>query len=431
MRILITGATGYIGSSLVEALSAYGHDLVLASRTRPPTGHFATPHIWRFCDYSKVESLDWQKLVKNIDVVINAVGVFSQSKGQRFNHLHDKAPRALFKAAQQAGVRRIIQISALGTDESATSAYHLSKKQADDDLAAMDLAGTELQWVILRPSLIIGNEGASWRFFQALAALPLVPVIGDGQQVLQPVTIADVCKAVLAALQRDEAMGQRIDLVGSEQVTLLQYLQKLSSWQDAKNFRPLHIAYGPAGILARFLPLLGSFPLNGDALNMLKEARAFEAGDCQRKLGFRPVGLTCFLAQRPPTRAQRNEAGQVFLRPLLRISLAFMWIMAGVASLFLTPHAQSLALLEKLGLSGQSGTIALYAAAILDMALGIALLVRFHIKHLAIMQIALIAAYTLALTLVAPVMWADPFGVLVKNIPLIIATMLMASWQEE
>jgi len=431
MRFLITGATGYIGSSLVGVLLSEGHDLVLASRTRPGTSRFLSRHEWRFCDFSKVQSVDWQSLVQNIDVVINAVGIFSETKGQRFTDLHDKAPRALFKAARNAGVRRIIQISALGTEESATSAYHLSKKRADDGLAAMSLDDTELKWVILRPSLIIGNDGASWRFFQALAVAPLVPVIGDGQQVLQPVAIADVCKAVLAALQRDDAIGQRINLVGGEQITLRQYLQKLSIWLGTAKFRPVHISYGAAAILARLTPLLGNFPLNKDAINMLKEARTFDKDQCQKILGFTPVGLSEFLAQTPATRAQRTEARQVFLRPLLRISLAFMWIMAGVASLFLTPHAQSLALLEKLGLPGLSGTIALYAAAILDMALGLALLARFHIRPVALVQIVLIAIYTLALTIVASTLWSDPFGVLVKNIPLIIATMLMASGQEE
>ena len=424
MRILITGATGFIGHALVETLGCEGHDLILVSRSRPQAG---VKHEWRCMDFASVHSAnDWRELVKDIDLVINAVGIFSQTSRQRFVDLHDKAPRALFKAAHKAGVKRIIQISALGTDERATSAYHLSKKCADDALARLDM-----EWVILRPSLIIGKEGVSWRFFQALAALPFVPVIGDGQQVLQPVTIEDVSKAVLAAMKRDEPIGQRINLVGAEQVTLSQYLQKLSIWLGSKEFRTVFIAYGPAGLLAAMIPLLGHFPLNGDALTMLKETRTFEGDDGLKKLGLTPAGLSPYLAQNPSTRAQRNEAKQVFLRPLLRIALAFMWIMAAVASLLLTPHAQSLALLEKLGLQGGAGLLALYGAAFLDLALGIALLARFHIRQVAVVQIILIAGYTLVLTIVTPFMWSDPFGVLVKNIPLIIATMLMMSWQEE
>ncbi|MCF6198336.1 MAG: NAD(P)H-binding protein [Hyphomicrobiaceae bacterium] len=431
MRILITGATGYIGRALVEALDKEGdgerHDLVLASRARPQTEHFRGRHEWRFIDFAAAHSAnDWRELVKNIDVVINSVGIFSQTKSQRFADLHDKAPRALFKAAHDAGVKRVIQISALGTDERATSAYHLSKKRADDALARLDM-----EWVILRPSLVIGKEGVSWRFFQALAALPFVPVIADGRQILQPVSIDDVARAVLMVLKRQEAVGHRINLVGSERVTLEQYLRQLSNWQRKNRFRPVHMPYGLSGLLAITAPLIGNFPFNRDAVNMLKEARAVEPKDCQQRLGFQPAGLSEYLLEHPLGKAQSIEARQYFLRPFLRLSLAFMWIMAGVASLLLTPHAQSLALLSKLGLQGLAGTLALYGAAFLDVALGIALLARFHIRRVAMVQIALIAGYTLALTIVAPFMWSDPFGVLVKNFPLMIATMLMRGWQEE
>ena len=432
MRILITGATGFIGRHIVEALGEEGHELVLTARAVPPLEQNPKAYDWRAIDFASAHLPEhWQEIVKDIDVVINAVGIFSQSKNQRFADLHDKAPRALFKAAQRAGVKRIIQISALGTEAGATSAYHLSKKRADDALAKKKWGKGGPEWVILRPSVIIGNEGVSWRFFKALAALPLVPVIGRGEQILQPLGIEDVTKAVLNSILREQAVGHRINLVGADEVTLEHYLQQLSNWLGLKKFHPVHIAYGPAKILALAAPLIGVFPFNRDAVTMLKEARRYDGEDCQQRLGFVPRGLSDYLSQHPPTRAERNEARQYFLRPLLRIALAFMWIMAGIASLFLTPHEQSLALLAKLGLQGGIGQVALYGAAFLDMILGLFLLLRLHIKSVARVQIALIAGYTLALGLVAPVMWSDPFGVLVKNIPIIVATMLMMSWQEE
>ena len=101
MRILVTGASGYIGRHVVEALRAQNHDLVLTSR-REHKG--ANAHDWRVVDFATAHSVDdWCEHVENVELVINAVGIFKQTRTQSFEALHDKAPRALFEACKQAG----------------------------------------------------------------------------------------------------------------------------------------------------------------------------------------------------------------------------------------------------------------------------------------------------------------------------------------
>ena len=423
MRILITGATGFIGRQIVQALAGDNHDLVLTSRA-PKEG--ADGHDWRCIDFATAHSPeDWLELVANADVVINAVGIFKQTRTQSFEALHDRAPRALFEASKRAGVKRIIQISALGTDESATSSYHLSKKKADDALANLGV-----DWVILRPSLIIGADGESWSFFKALSSLPITPVIGDGQQPLQPVSIDDVTKAVLASIQRPEAIGNRINLVGEECVSLEKYLEALSKWLGRSHFRPVHVPYGVAAVMASGAGLIADMPLNRQAIAMLKEARAFDGKNCQSTLGFTPMGLSQYLSRNPASKGSAIAAGLYFLGPVLRVTLAFMWIMAGIVSLFFYPIEQSLSLLAKLGFTGLVGSVAFYSAAFLDIAIGLTLLLRVRIRQIAMLQIGLIAIYTLALSWVAPSMWADPFGPLVKNIPIVAAILIMQKLED-
>ena len=423
MRILVTGASGYIGRHIVEALRAQGHDLVLISRRKHKSSN---AHDWRVVDFATAHSVDdWREHVENVELVINVVGIFKQSRAQSFEALHDKAPRALFEACRQAGVKRIIQISALGTDEMATSHYHLSKKVADDALAEIGI-----DWVVLRPSLIIGSEGVSWRFFQALASLPMVPVIGNGMQPLQPISIADVTKAVLVSIDRSEVVGRRINLVGPECLTLKNYLLVLSKWLGRSRFLPVHIPYGLAATLASISGLFVDMPLNRQAVQMLKEARSYddkEGADC---LGFAPEGFSSYLSRNPATQKVRTATGLYFLGPLLRISLAFMWILAGVVSLFFYPVDQSLTLLAKLGFTGGMGLVALYGAALLDIFIGLSLLLRFWINQIVLLQLALIGVYTLALSWVAPDMWADPFGPLAKNVPIIAAILIMQKLEE-
>lgn len=170
MNILLTGASGFIGRNLVQVLTAAGHRIVPASRREG-------------VDFMTMQTAEqWLPWLVDIDVVVNAVGIIGETHSQSFAALHAAAPMALFDACREAGVGRVIQISALGADRAAFSAYHLSKRAADDHLRQLDL-----DWFVLRPSLLYGRGGSSARMFMQLARCPLLPVIGDGRQRLQPV----------------------------------------------------------------------------------------------------------------------------------------------------------------------------------------------------------------------------------------------------
>ena len=113
---------------------------------------------------------------------------------QTFERIHKRAPQALFTACVAAGVRRVVQISALGADRGMTR-YFLSKRAADDYLATLPL-----DWTIVRPAMVFGPGGSSARMFAMLAHLPLVPLPGHGEQRLQPIHIDDLTDAVVRIL---------------------------------------------------------------------------------------------------------------------------------------------------------------------------------------------------------------------------------------
>lgn len=209
MNILLAGATGFIGSHLAIALDAAGHRIKPASRRNGfDFGRMLAP-------------ADWLPHLEDVDAVINCVGIIGEAGGQRFDALHRLAPSALFRACSQAGVRRVLQISALGADETAFSTYHLSKRAADDCLRSLDL-----DWFVLRPSLVYGPGGKSTALFMRLAALPLIPVIGDGRQKLQPVHIGDVVDTTLRCLQSTQTR-LTLDIVGCETFTFAEWLQAM------------------------------------------------------------------------------------------------------------------------------------------------------------------------------------------------------------
>lgn len=270
MKVLLTGANGFIGHNIATALAAAGHRVQPVSHS---TG----------IDFRRMRaSTDWLPLLAGVDAVINSVGIIGESGGQRFEAVHTLAPMALFRACAEAGIRRVVQISALGTDDSAFSGYHLSKRAADDCLRALDL-----DWFVLRPSLIYGRGGKSAELLMRLAALPLVPVICDGQQQLQPVHISDVVATVMRSLV-SPAPRQTLDIVGTETVSFAEWLQKMRDAQGlprAPVLRiPLPLAMTFAHLGRRFDPLL-----QPENLRMLERGYWADVQPLARFLGRLPL----------------------------------------------------------------------------------------------------------------------------------------------
>lgn len=270
MNILLTGATGFLGRHIHHALRQAGHAVVPVARS---LGH----------DFARLQSpTDWAALLAGVDAVVNAVGIIGQTRSQRFEVLHRRAPQALFAAAQAAGIARIVQISAQGADASAFSPYHLSKRAADDTVRALPRPG----WV-LRPGLVFGPGGGSQALFMRLARLPRIPVLGDGQQLVQPVYVGDVVSTVLACLA-SSGPGQTLDLVRPEPIAFADWLQTLRRLQGLPSTGLVHLPWALAHLGAALLgPLV---PLaHADNLRMLRQGHHADASAWLRFWGQTPT----------------------------------------------------------------------------------------------------------------------------------------------
>src|SRR5204863_3685040 len=168
---------------------------------------------------------EWLEQVAGHDAVINTVGIIRESPGSSFQCVHTDAPIALFEAAARAGVRKIVQLSALGAEEGAADRYRSSKGAADARLARLGVP-----YVVVRPSLIYGSGDQSMTFFLSLAALPVTPVPGDGQYRVQPIHVDDLTRALVASVERDDLAGLTVDVGGAEALTFDALLDGLARW---------------------------------------------------------------------------------------------------------------------------------------------------------------------------------------------------------
>ncbi len=428
MRILLTGATGLIGRALLEALLEAGHEVhaVVRQPSRLPRRSGLFPVLLDVSQALRTE--DWQPLVSGMDAVVNTVGIFRQTRGQRFDVVHKRAPQALFAACAQAGVGRVIQLSALGAGDAPRTAFLQSKRAADDFLLQQPLEA-----VVLRPSLVFDAQGPSARLFAMLASLPLwlVPGRGAGPAV-QPIHLQDLVAAVLALLAQapahPAAASHRVlACVGPEALGLRDYLQAL---RQALGLRTrAWVWHLPAWLMRALAHLAGwlrSPLVDADAMDMLLRGSQADARPLAALLGRAPRGVQDFIA--PSQAAQlRLQAQLAWLVPLLRWSVAAVWIWTGIVSLGLYPRAQSLELLARVGAHGAWAWLLLYGAAVLDLLLGLATLAlpaRWR-PALWVFQAALVLGYTALISWRLPEHWLHPYGPVLKNLPMLAVLLLL------
>lgn len=409
MRILLLGAAGFIGRELLAALAARGHRVVAAVRRRGPVVPLGAHAVVTIDLNAATEPADWTDALADCDAVVNCAGVLQGTRGQSIDAIHARAPIALFRACEAAGVRRVVQVSAISAERSAGTEYALTKLAADDYLRS-----TSLEWTVVRPSLVVarGAYGGT-AFFRALAALPFaIPVPGDGSQAFQPIHVNDVARVVTIALEDETLVRKTVDPVGPDVVTLRRLLEDYRRWLG---FAPAPVIAMPRA-LVRLATWIGDRlggPVNSTAMAQLAFGNTGDLAAFERTAGFTPRRWRDALAQEPAHTQDRWHARLYFVRPLLRTTLALLWIVSGVVGLFAGWGA------------------ALVPFCVLDVVIGLLVAARWRPRLLAGIQVAVIAVYTLGTTLLWPGMWAHPLGPLLKNLPIVAAALALGAIEEE
>jgi uncharacterized protein YbjT (DUF2867 family) len=405
MRVLVAGATGFIGRRLVDALLARGHEAIGAARHGAPVR----------VDYARDHAAsDWLPRLQRIDAVVNAVGLFREGPGQTFDALHRAAPVALFEACAAAGVARVVQISALGADDAARSAYHLSKRAADRVLAALPLSSA-----IAQPSLVHGAGGGSAALFGTLATLPIVPLPGDGSQRVQPIHVDDLVAALVTLVEaRPDPGCAVVPLVGPEPVTLARYLAALRGGMGLPSTRQVTVPLPLVRAAARAAAHWPGALLDPEALDMLERGNVADPAPTAALLGRPARPVDAFVA--PWEAAGMRASGRLgWIGPMLRASLAIVWFTAAFVSLFAWPVEDSLAMLERTGIPSALAPAALWGSSALDFAFGVLTLSPWAGRLLWLAQLALIAGYSAVIAWRLPEFWLHPFGPMVKNVPIV------------
>ena len=423
MAVLVLGGYGLIGSAIVERLGAQGVAVVGLGR-RIDAARKRWPYVeWRAADIAGLTTAEaWRPLLTGVDTVVNAAGALQQGLADDVIAVQQYAMIALYVAAQSAGVRRVVQVSAVGASPDSPLAFFRTKGAADDALRA-----SGLEHVILRPGLVISPTAyGGTALLRGLAAFPFLTPLVFADSVVQTVAVDDVAKAVAAAVDGKLDSGLSLDLVEEPRRTLAETVAVVRAWLGLAPTRTLRLPSSLAsvvGVVADGLGWLGwRSPLRSTALAVMRTGVIGDAGAARGHLGRPLPTLPQTLARMSAGPQERWFARMWLLKPLTIAGLSAFWIASGVIALY-----RATAAIEALTARGAPANLAtglVRSGAIVDIALGLAVLVRplaaWSLRGMVLAGLAYMAG-SVAL---APDLWLDPLGPMVKIAPILILALV-------
>jgi NADH dehydrogenase len=266
--ILVTGATGFVGPKIVHALREQDRPVRCLVRT-PSAGPAGSLASWG-CELVQGDMTDagsLRRAVERCETVVHLVAI-RQGREEQFRRVMEQGTRDLVAAAKEAGVRRFVLMSALGTSEETKDLvpYYHAKWESEQAVAR-----SGLDHVIFRPSFIFGRDGGILVTFRRLARVaPVTPVIGSGEQRLQPIWVDDVAAYFAAAIDKPEAGGRIFELGGPDAISWNEFWARLKRALGLR--RPsVHVPVGLMRVNALLTERLpGNIPLTRDLLTMLE-----------------------------------------------------------------------------------------------------------------------------------------------------------------
>jgi uncharacterized protein YbjT (DUF2867 family) len=289
MRVFVTGATGFVGPAVANAIADAGHEVRVLERNQGAWSE-AGIRCQAAIQGDVTDSETMRRAVRDIDVVVHLVAI-RQGKPEQFEQVMVGGTRNLLAAAKEAGVRRFVLMSALGVTEQTKDLvpYYGAKWKEEQDAKA-----SGLEHVIFRPSFIFGRDGGILPTFKKLAKLaPVTGIIGSGEQRIQPIWVDDIGAYFAQAIDKPDAANRTFEVGGPDVVSWNEFWQRLRAQLGIRRRPTMHLPTWlmkiPAVVTER---LPGNIPLTRDLLKMLESGdNVVSNDDAVRTFGISLVPL--------------------------------------------------------------------------------------------------------------------------------------------
>ncbi len=267
--ITVFGGSGFVGRHTVRALARAGYRIRIGVR-RPHTAHF----LKTIGDVGQIELVQANirddasvaRALEGANAAINLVGILYETRRQKFEAVHVDGAVRVAKLAGQGGVRRLVQVSALGCDVHSASKYARTKARAE-----VHIRHIFPNAIVMRPSILFGPEDQFFNRFANLARIsPALPLIGGGHTLFEPVFVGDVASAIANALEDSSANGRTFELGGPSRYTFRELMEFIL--RETGRARPLiPIPFSMASFMGFFLGLPPRPLLTVDQVRLLRQ----------------------------------------------------------------------------------------------------------------------------------------------------------------
>ena len=418
--ILLLGADGFIGRHFAYEFRALGYNPICVAR-RPQRLEqmgfetLAVDLINTTCHQPEF----WTNALEQVDFVVNCAGLLNGSD-HAFDAVHVTAPTALYRAFPNAPT---VLISAVGIE--AATPFATFRRKGEDALI-----NTANNPTVLRCGLVLAatSYGGS-SMIRALAACPWrIPLIKDGSQQFNPVHATDLARLVIEALTKPTP-NTPIEVGGPETLTLSELLTRYRRWlglNDAKVLRMPAFLTKIIGIVGDFMRLgpistTAITQLNSNVLAKTEQLAPFETS-------LRPASE--FIQSQPAATQDLWHARMYLMKPIVRVSLIVLWVLSGLVGLF-APPADFLPYFAHLGMPDWVFTLLARGFGVVDLGIAWALIRGWRLREMAWIQIGIVLGYTVIIGILAPQLWADPIGGMIKNIPILALLLVHLILEEE
>ncbi|MBW2511549.1 MAG: NAD(P)H-binding protein [Deltaproteobacteria bacterium] len=286
MKVFVTGGTGFVGREILGQLLSAGHEvraLVRDGSQDKLSGHQnLETHIGDVTDAASLIGV-----LDGCDAVIHLVGIIREfpGRGITFKKMHVTATENILEACDEQEVQSFLHMSSNGTRERGSTAYHRTKWQAEELVRA-----SGLDWTIFRPSLIFGRGSEFVKMLtELIRRVPVVPVIGDGQYRMQPVSVEQVAVSFVKALAMPESIGKTYHQGGSESYTYDAILDLTGKAMGRKHVTKVHQPLFMIKPMIKMLQGFEQFPITEGQLKMLIEGNVCDPDEWAQAFGLVPI----------------------------------------------------------------------------------------------------------------------------------------------
>ena len=287
MLVLVTGATGFLGRRVVREIIERGDTVRCLVHTPGKERIFFHRDVE--VHYGSIrEPASLSDAFYDVEAVVHLVGIIRRKRPDSFEGVHREGTANVLTAAKEVGVRHFLHVSAIGSANDKNYPYFYSKW-----LGEREVIESGIPYTIFRPSILYG-EGDE--FLNSLAGLvrlfPLVPVIGSGNNRMQPLAADDLARCIADTLNRGDLKGRTLEIGGPERLNyneLVSEVAKAMGKRRSKIHLPTWLAYAAAAVTQR---LLTRAPITTDQIKMLDVRNVANLSEVERIFGFTPLGMT-------------------------------------------------------------------------------------------------------------------------------------------